>query len=121
MEKGMTGVPPTLVSAPRLAAECAAVSDPVLPAVGEERGGGRVIGSALLRLQHVYRERARIGKSIAAAECRNAREQNPAADATELMLLVRGDHLVGVSARDRIVWGRGSCGAASGLSAECWT
>jgi hypothetical protein len=58
-------------------------------------------------LQHVYRERARIGKSIAAGECRNAREQKPAADATELMLLVRGDHLVGVSARDRIVWGKG--------------
>jgi hypothetical protein len=78
-----------------------------VPAFGEERGGGRVTGSALLRLQHVYRERARIGKSIAAGECRNAREQKPAADATELMLLVRGDHLVGVSARDRIVWGKG--------------
>jgi hypothetical protein len=29
---------PTLVSAPVLAAECAAVSDPVVPAVGEDEG-----------------------------------------------------------------------------------
>ena len=52
----------------------------------DEQGYGRVGAAVLLRSQHVWRERLRIGWSVAAAE-RAMPRREPAADVAELMLV----------------------------------